>query len=213
MLIGGEHRNADQQRPAVDQDAYEAFCALGEAYPDDDEQADVQRRRLVVRQVEARQNVEHRAEHAIDRWPLESEMQREGEEARDGDDLRREQAQRMAVDLARRAAEQERQPVQKIDRPVGHDRPGNERNVPFPLEEDAANAGTRSRIPIRKAVAQEEKRSEQREPRQPAQPALAPALIGGARVHHAFLRASETVKMPHSSMRCSIFSKPAASTS
>lgn len=48
MLIGGEHRNADQQRPAVDQDAYEAFCALGEAYPDDDEQADVQRGRLVV---------------------------------------------------------------------------------------------------------------------------------------------------------------------
>ena len=66
--------------------------------PDDDQQRDVQRRRLVERLVEAAEHGEQEARQAAGFGPHESRGQRKRDEAGDGDELRRQVAAGEAVD-------------------------------------------------------------------------------------------------------------------
>ena len=133
VLPGGQHGNSDEQRPTMHQQAPGAGQRqLLELEPDQDEQGDVQRRRLVVRLVEGTQGGEHGARQAVGRWAGEGEAQREGEKAGDGDHLRGEQALAVPVDGAGVAAAEEGQPVEEVDRPVGDDGPGAGRATAFP---------------------------------------------------------------------------------
>ncbi len=83
----------------------------------------MQRRRLVEGFVEAHQYVEHQAEGAVQRRPLEGEAQRPEQEAGHADDLRGEQAQGVAIHFAAAGWQQEGQAVEQVDRPVRHDGP------------------------------------------------------------------------------------------
>ncbi len=81
VLVGGEHRHGDQGGPGIHQPAQGAAGGGGKTHPDDDEQADVQRGRLVVGQVEASQGVEEGAKEAVGVGPGEAEAQGKGQEA------------------------------------------------------------------------------------------------------------------------------------
>ena len=85
----------------------------------------------------------------------------------------------------------------------------------FPGEDDRADMRPLCREPVRQAVGQEEERPEQAEPGDGAapRPRLRSAAVNGIAHHSAQAApptrsASDTVKMPHSSMRCSTFSEP-----
>ena len=72
----------------------------------------------------------------------------------------------------------------------------------FPCEDDRADVRAAAGEPVREAVAREEERTEKGEPGECA-----------ARHAHSSRTASDTVKMPHSSMRCAILRKPARAVS
>ena len=141
-----------------------------ELRPDQHQQGDVQRWRLVVGLIETRERIEHRAEHTIGRRTFEGEAQGEQREARDCKALRGQQAQRVTIDFARRAAAQEGEAVQGVDGPIRDDGPGPKRNLPFPREIDGGLHTARRRQMIGPAIAQEEERPEQQQPRDRAPP-------------------------------------------
>ncbi len=130
-------------------------------FEQDDEQRDVQRRRLVVRLVETRQEIEEPAEDPVDLAPLQRATQREEQEAADGDQLRRQEAAGMRIELPARPAERQRQTVEQVDQPVGNDRPWQQRNPLFPVEPDEADVAALAADPGGEAVAGEEEGSEQ----------------------------------------------------
>ena len=186
-----------------------ALHVPGEHRPDDHQQRDVQRRRLVVRLVEAHQHIEQPAEQPSHFWPFEGEPQRPEQEATDADHLCREQRQGMPVHLLARAWQQEGQPVQQVNRPVGDDRPGPQRHAVLPAEHQAADITAAGGVGVHQPIAEEEERPQQQQPEHatPNQPGLT------RWVHSRTRCARLTLKMPHSSMRWASLRKPAASTS
>src|SRR5438067_9885377 len=76
----------------------------------------------------------------------------------------------MAIELAPRRADEDRDHVEEIDRPVRNDRPRNERDAVLPREDDRADAIAPAGQPIRESVAREEERAEEREPHDRAAP-------------------------------------------
>ncbi len=209
VLVGGQHRERDEDGPTGEQRAAGAPEMGGIADPEDDQQRDVQRRRLIERFVEVRQRREHRAEHAAGRGAREAEAQREGEEAGDAQQLRQQQPPDVQGELPPGPADEQRHRVKGVDRPVGDDRPGEEGDVPLPAEGDRAHLGAPARQPVGKAVAGEEGGPEEGEP----QRRRLPGPRRGAAAHPATRSASETVKIPQASIFCSSLRKPAASTS
>ena len=166
--------------------------------------------------------------------PRETGGERESEEASHGDGLRGEIARGQAVDARLGGVEEQRQRVEGVDRPVGNDRPGEERHRPFPIVDDAADMVALRSRPIGEAVGQVEHRRQEGEPQRGALgddgegcvscgPRRSRCLAGFSwaeatrqkSTHHAhhILSATDTVKMPNSSMRWSILRKPAFSTS
>ncbi|MCW0369422.1 hypothetical protein NB710_000359 [Xanthomonas sacchari] len=208
MLVGGQHRQADQREPAVQGQPRQPVQVLRIAHPQHHQQHDVQRRRLVERLVEAEQHREQPAEHALGRRPLETEAQRPQQEAAHRQQLRGEQTPRMRVQFDTRAADEERDHVEQVDRPVRDDGPRPERDLGFPGERQRRHGGATRGQRVGQAVAEEEERPQQRQPGQ-----RPPPRPRGRGAHGAIRCASDTVKMPHSSMRCSSLRKPAARTS
>ncbi len=102
--------------------------------PQDHGQRDVQRRQLVEGQVEAGEHVEQRAGDAVGSRPLEREAERKRDEACDRHQLRRQEPLGMRVELRARRAHEERKRIERIDRPVGDDRPCQKRDRAFPFE-------------------------------------------------------------------------------
>ncbi len=213
MLVGRQHGDSDQDSPGIDQPTPVARGMRGETVPDDDQQCDMQRGRLVIRLIEAGQGIEPQAEEPIDRRFVKTVLQREQYETGHSYQLCRQQSQCMPIHLTACAAQQKRQAVQQVDRPVGHDGPGPKWNLVLPAEHDAGrDLAIRSQL-VGPSIADEEQRAEQREPGEAAPPLNDISLFAVHWVHAATRRARPTVKMPHSSMRCSIFSKPASRTS
>src|SRR5262249_33680246 len=162
---------------------------------------------------EAAERIEQRSPQAVGRRMLEREAQRHQDEARDSNELRCQQTLRVRVELATRRADEERNAVQEIDRPVGKYRPSPERYRAFPREHDRRHVGPLRREPVRKAVRQKEERAEEREPGKRAAPWPRFARGSGGTGRHTTRWASETVKMPDSPTRCATLRKPAARTS
>ena len=177
--------------------------------PQDHGQRDVQRRRLVERLVEAAQRVEQEGRRPLDRRLPEAEMQRPCDEAGAGHERGRDQPQRMSVERVPAAGQEQRQRVEDVDRPVQKDRPRPERHVPLPVEGHRRHVRPRGRPPVGEAVGCVEQRPQKHQPCGGALPG--PLCQPGA--HRSVRTASDTVKMPHSSIRWSILRKPAASTS
>jgi len=214
VLIGGQHRSADDDEQDID---HEAGCARDFARiqrPEDHRERDMQRRNLVEWLVEPHEHVEQRPERASGVGSIEGEAMGKRHEARDGDHLRGQQSPGVRVELAARRAKKERDAIQGIDDPVGHDRPWPEWNGALPIEHDGRHVGTKRGGPVGEPVGREEEWSEEREPGERALPGKPLACRGWRRARHeATRRASETVKMPHSSMRWSILRNPASLTS
>ena len=184
--------------------------------PENDEERDVQRRRLVERLVEAGQRGEQNAGKAVGLRLLKRELERKQNEADDRHDLRGEQAPAMGIELGPGCADEERQTVEGVDRPIRNDGPVEKRDVVFPREHDGGNIVALRRDGIRRSVGQIEERREKDEPADRAPPRTRLGRRDGKRLgsaHEAIRSATDTVKMPHSSMRCSIFLNPAAATS
>ena len=191
-----------------------------ELRPDHHQQADVQRGRLVEGLVEGAQRSEQGRKHADDVGLSAAKAQREQHEARHRDQLHGEQAQGKTIDRTRAATKQEGEPIEQVDRPVGHDCPWHEGDRPLPVVTDRGHL-LKPRCPlVGGAIAEEEEGPQEQQPGDAAPPLdcarIDHALVGAhgkCFAHAGNLRATDTVKMPHSSMRCSIFSKPAEATS
>src|SRR4029434_8024317 len=108
----------------------------------------------------------------------------------------------MRVELAPGRANEEREPVQHVDRPIGEDRPRPEGDAGFPGEDERRDACPLRGGPVREPVSQEEERGEEGEPGECATPW--PRRHGGrsvcGRTHSATRCASDTVKIPDSPM-------------
>lgn len=164
MLPGRQHRGADQEAPAVPERQEKATEPVAPMVPDDHQQGDVQRGRLVERFVEAAKHGKHEARQAGRFRPHERCGQREQDEAGDGDELRCEIAAGQAVDPLPVVVKQQRQAVEQVDRPVGHDGPGDERDAVFPGEHGAADIVAPRRQPVGEAIGQVEERRQERQP-------------------------------------------------
>src|SRR6185369_9044438 len=132
MLIGGEHRNADQQRPAMQQPVESPRHVSPIEIPENDQQRDMQRWRLVVGSVESRQRIEQETEKARRLGLGESQAQGKYDEAGDRDRLRRQQASPMGIQFVAGSTEKERGAIEEIDRPIRNDRPIEERDPSLP---------------------------------------------------------------------------------
>ena len=67
------------------------------------------------------------------------ELERKQDEADDRHDLRREQAAAMGIELRPRCADEQRQTIEGVDRPIRNDRPAEKRNAAFPREHDGGD--------------------------------------------------------------------------
>ena len=112
---------------------------VADVIPDDDEQRDMQRRRLVERLVKAAEHGKQHSGQAIGLRPDEGHGQWEQDEAGNRDDLSGQVAAGEAVDSAGGRVDGKRQAVEQVDRPVGDDGPGEERHMSFPGKDDAAD--------------------------------------------------------------------------
>ena len=168
MLERRQNGRSDQHAPDVPRRRRNAAQPLPQMTPDDDGERDMQRRRLIERLVEAAKHIEHEARQAARLRPRETGGEREGEEATHGDGLRGEIARGQAVDARFAGVEEQRQRVEGVDRPVGNDRPGEERHRPFPIVDNAADMVALRSRPIGEAVGQVEHRRQEGEPQRGA---------------------------------------------
>ena len=135
-----------------------------ESSPQNHRQADVQGRRLIEGLIESPQQLEQPAEKTVRFGALVSQEQWESEEAAYRYHLRRDQSLDMHIQLPTGGANQKRHTIQQVAGPVRDDGPGEERHRLFPPEYDRRNIGAPAGHVIRKAVAQEEKRTQCRDP-------------------------------------------------
>ena len=121
----------------------------------------------------------------------------------------------VGVELSLAGADEKRQSVEGVDRPIGNNGPGDERDQMLPVEHHRGDVIVLGGEPVRPAIGQVEERREEQEPSEPAPPGprFGRDALGRTDAQVLTRSASDTVKMPHSSMRCSILRKPAASTS
>ena len=216
MLPGRQHRNANQTGNRIDQRVPGARHRVPVGGEENDEQGDVQRGRLVERLIEAVERREHPAEDAVHLAAHEAAAQGKGEKAGDRQDLREQQTGGVRVEPATRRAEEERNAVKEVDQPVGNDRPREKRDLLLPGEGDHGNLAAARAEPGGQAVAGEEERRQNEQPDKRARPG-----VGAGRFARQALpafpshrrRASETVKIPQSSIHCSTLAKPAVRTS
>src|SRR4051812_49512171 len=99
-------------------------------------------------------------------------------------------------------ADERRHRVEEVDRPVGEDRPGEERDVALPIEGDRADAGAAAGQPGGEAVAGAKEGAEEGEPerrRLPRSRRRRPAPPG---TRSASRSASEIGKIPQRSLFC-----------
>ncbi|MNY20433.1 hypothetical protein D3C86_1539110 [compost metagenome] len=88
VLVSGQYRDPDQGEPAMHHCAPDALQVPLIAGPEDHQQGDVQRWRLIERLVKAGEDVKQPSKHAIQFGSGESETQRPDQKATDGNHLR-----------------------------------------------------------------------------------------------------------------------------
>jgi hypothetical protein len=113
VLIGGEHRCAHQREPDRQRPLQEARQMPGVEPPENDEESNLQRGRLVERPIEAGQRGEQKACKAAGLRLLKRELERKQHEADDRHDLRGEQAPAMVVELGPGCADKKRKTVRR----------------------------------------------------------------------------------------------------
>src|SRR6185436_13756558 len=195
VLIGREHRYADQREPQVQdppRDPAEMACIQ---HPQDDQQRYMQGRGLVERLVEPGEHIEHPPEESVRLRARERKGKRKREKARNRNDLRGEKPHRMREELRARRADDERYAVEQVDRPVRNDRPREERNPALPIEAERADVRAPARHPVREPIARKEERTEEAEPADRGAPRAWLRRCEVARTRYAHLfAASDTVK-------------------
>ena len=136
VLVRREHRADDQQRPGVQHRARPARRELApiQIPQDDDQRARAVEGAWLNGWSKPRSAGEQPARRAIGRRLAEAVAQRKGDEAGHGDALRRQQPRGMAVQLAAVARDEQRQAIENVQAPVREDRPGPERDLPFPVK-------------------------------------------------------------------------------
>ena len=154
----------------------------------------MQRWEKIVWLVEKLEPVEGGAEPAarVDAWEGEVEGKRQENNCRDA--KRRDQSFRKRVHLSFVPAKERRDDEEEIDRHVGNDHQGNERNGALPREEKSGNIVALRRDPIASAVDDEEKKDEERGgPKRFA--AQAGARVRRARLlHYSFHQATHPLR-------------------
>src|SRR5262249_19139195 len=80
------------------------------------------------------------------------EAQREQDKTGNRDQLRREQTSRMRIQLAAGRANEERQCVEEVDRPVRQYRPVPERDAGLPVEHDRGHVRALSGVPVGESI-------------------------------------------------------------
>ena len=162
MLIRQDGREPDHDEPGDDSDAQNNAAAPRVNAAEDDEHRDVQRRKQIVRLVEKLKPIESGAEPAarVDAWEGEVEGKRQENNCRDA--KRRDQSFRKRVHLSLAPTKERRDDEEKVDRHVGNDHQGNERNGALPGEEKCQDVVALRRDPIAPAIDDEKKENEQR---------------------------------------------------
>ena len=90
--------------------------------------------------------------------PAKSELERKQKEDQYGDGLNREQPLAVRVQFGARVEQERRTHEEQIRRPVGHNRPGQERNVNLPLEDKGRDAMAKAGYPSRQCISGKEER-------------------------------------------------------
>src|SRR6202789_2038662 len=121
----------------------------------------MQGRGLIERLIEGVEGAEEIAFPSADRWTVEGATQGEREEAGDREDLDREQALPVEIELFARAADAKGERVEDVRRPIGQDRPADEGYVAFPREHERGDVRAMAGCGVGEVVGQKEKRSEE----------------------------------------------------
>ena len=123
MLVGGEHRGADEQAPGKPQRAQARRQFRPVEAANNKGEDDVQRGHFVVSLIESGKRAEKRGEKAVANVFRPADLQREKQETANGDGLRGEQLRNVAVLFARTRAKEEAEAVEEVERPVRDDGP------------------------------------------------------------------------------------------
>jgi hypothetical protein len=170
VLVGGQHRTADDQRPDVQEPAR---CGVMDSppieIPQDDGQRDVQGGCLIEGLVKTAQGGKQQTCQTVGGRLPKTETQRPQNKAAHRHRLRRQQAKRVALEFMAGAGQKQRKAVKKVDRPIWKNRVLPERNMPFPIKHHtrylAPRGGQIGQV-VGPAVAQIKQRGQQRQPAQ-----------------------------------------------
>ena len=171
--------------------------------PDDDQERDMQRGRLIKGFVEAAKHIEHKTRKTSRCRFYESCGQRKSDEAENSDDLCRQIALCQPVDLFGAVIDEQRNRIKQIDRPIGNDAPRDKRNLAFPSESKVRHMTLLRCEPVGRTVGQVEKGGEKQKPKDRATDHRPPRRSVKLRQMHFHAwpsptrSAIETVKMPH----------------
>ena len=156
VLVGSEHRGADEQAPDKPQRAQPRRQFRPVEAANNKGEDDVQRGHFVVSLIESGKRAEKRGEEAVANVFRPADLQREKQKTADGDSLRGEQLRNVAVLFVRTRAEEETEAVEEVERPVRDDGPRQEGDVVFPSLSDFRNVGAARGVMVGEAVAEVE---------------------------------------------------------
>src|SRR5579875_3149409 len=135
------------------------------AGPQDRREAYMQGWSLVEGAIETEESSKQITRPTGSRWRLETAAQWERKEARNGENLHREQAFPMDIEFLARPADEERQRIENVGAPIREDGPGKEWSVLFPRKHQAGNMRAMACNIIGESVREKEKRAQKPEPR------------------------------------------------
>ena len=126
MLVGSEHRGADEQAPGKPQWTHPRRQFRPVEAANNEGEDDVQRGHFVVSLIESGKRAEKRGKEAIADVFRPADLQRKKQKTADSDGLCGEQLCNVAVLFARARAEEETEAVEEVERPVRDDGPRQE---------------------------------------------------------------------------------------
>src|SRR5712671_763955 len=161
-------------------------------------------RKLVVGGIEAAERAEKCAERSGDVRPREAHAQREEKEAEGSSQDGGEDPPGKPVELLPVPAKKEGPDEEEIERPIGKDHERDKGDLQLPACDDRGDVRPPGGEGVAGAVESDEEERAGRRADERGPP--------GSGAHGARFLATATEKMPHSSMACSVFSKPASRT-
>ena len=163
MLVSGEHRKRNQQQPRQPQPAPALRQSRPIKAPHNQREHNMQRGRLIIRLVKRRQRSKQPARQPRRFRLRPTELQRPHHKTHHRNGLRQQQLRRIAAQFRAGAAQKKAQRIEKIQRPIRHNRPRPKRNLPLPGKRDFRHRRAHSGEPVGQAVGAVENHAHQQQ--------------------------------------------------